>query len=282
MPNEATMPARDSYSWLQPKVLVAAVACIVTVWPQAVVSQQCTQEGPCKCSSSVGTIDLSPITGSPAFKDFTDQVGTWKYSYSPCQPFSEGSGECQSVLVCQVNWDQSQTFPCGTVDSAVWGQNDKGNNIVTYTKTDKIGTVRTTIVTLNCDNTSSANSLVVQGEEPFKARTYTMTLTSRHCCFNSEPGSTGSKALSGGTIVLIAFVVLVFVYILVGVAVQKGVRKATGKEMIPNYTFWSSVPGLIKVSQSIDAILTFTIFCPWLMVSQVKLTPRPAKSLQRG
>jgi hypothetical protein len=37
------------------------------------------------------------------------------------------------------------------------------------------------------------------------------------------------------------------VYLAAGVAYNKGVKKATGKELLPNYGFWTNVPGLIKV-----------------------------------
>lgn len=40
-------------------------------------------------------------------------------------------------------------------------------------------------------------------------------------------------------------------YIVGGIIFQKFVRKASGKEIIPNVGFWTSLPGYLKVS-SID------------------------------
>ncbi|XP_076460651.1 uncharacterized protein LOC143293563 [Babylonia areolata] len=223
-------------------------------WTVVVEGQDCVQDGPCKCTSSQGTIDLTPIQGSSsqaAFPDVPDASGSWKYSYSPCTPFTEGYGECSSVAVCQVDNYGTVTFPAGDVDSATFGTDSSGNTQVTYTHTDSTGIPRTTIVTLQCDQSGGADSLNVQGEDPINPGIYEMTLTSVHCCLSSGPGPTpsgggGSSGLSVGSILCIVFVGVACVYIIAGVAVQKGVRKAAGKEMIPNYTFWSALPGLIK------------------------------------
>ena len=39
----------------------------------------------------------------------------------------------------------------------------------------------------------------------------------------------------------------IFLYLVVGVIIQIFVKKASGKDRLPNYTVWSSIPGLIKV-----------------------------------
>lgn len=46
-----------------------------------------------------------------------------------------------------------------------------------------------------------------------------------------------------------SFVGLALVYVVAGVIVQKTVRKATGREVIPNHDLWFSLPGLIKVTR---------------------------------
>lgn len=43
------------------------------------------------------------------------------------------------------------------------------------------------------------------------------------------------------------FASIVFFYIVLGVVIQKVVRKQSGVHLIPNYELWSSVPGNIKV-----------------------------------
>ncbi|KAL8587949.1 hypothetical protein ACOMHN_066996 [Nucella lapillus] len=224
---------------------------------------QCVQEGPCKCRSDQGIIDLSPIQGTAshaAFPDQADSQGQYLYSYSPCTPFSEGSQECVSVGVCQVSMDKTSSYPAGTVESATFGMDSSGNTQVTYSQTDSHGTTRTTIVTLQCAQSGGTDILNVQGEDPNYPSTYDMTLVSRHCCVGSGPGpgpspSGGSGgALSVGSILCIALLGVVCVYVAAGVAVQRGMRQATGREVFPNYSFWAALPAYIKDG----CVFTFT------------------------
>ncbi|GFS14775.1 cation-dependent mannose-6-phosphate receptor [Elysia marginata] len=71
-------------------------------------------------------------------------------------------------------------------------------------------------------------------------------LAAEACCPVGGASAGQSEGLSVGSILLIVFVSLVFVYIVAGVAVQVGLKKADGKDRIPHVTFWIAVPGLIK------------------------------------
>ena len=44
-----------------------------------------------------------------------------------------------------------------------------------------------------------------------------------------------------------SFLSVLFVYLVGGVLFNKFQRGATGKELVPNYSFWSELPGLVKV-----------------------------------
>ena len=46
------------------------------------------------------------------------------------------------------------------------------------------------------------------------------------------------------------FFSLLFVYLIAGMIFMKFVKKAEGKEVIPNSSFWFAIPGHIKVSGS--------------------------------
>ena len=50
---------------------------------------------------------------------------------------------------------------------------------------------------------------------------------------------------------IFSFFVVLVVYLVAGILFMKYRRGATGKEVIPNVEFWSSLPGLIKVSDAI-------------------------------
>ena len=45
-----------------------------------------------------------------------------------------------------------------------------------------------------------------------------------------------------------SFFVILVIYLVSGILFMKYKRGATGKEVMPNIEFWSSLPGLIKVS----------------------------------
>ncbi|KAL8609024.1 hypothetical protein ACOMHN_065250 [Nucella lapillus] len=45
----------------------------------------------------------------------------------------------------------------------------------------------------------------------------------------------------------IRFFSVLLVYLVAGVMFMKFVRKAEGKEVVPNYSIWTAIPGLIKV-----------------------------------
>ena len=42
--------------------------------------------------------------------------------------------------------------------------------------------------------------------------------------------------------------VFVLVYLIVGALYMKAGKGASGRDVIPNYSFWASLPGLCKVS----------------------------------
>lgn len=47
---------------------------------------------------------------------------------------------------------------------------------------------------------------------------------------------------------LYSFLVLVFLYVVIGMLVCKVVKKASGAEIFPNIKFWKELPFFVKVS----------------------------------
>ena len=52
---------------------------------------------------------------------------------------------------------------------------------------------------------------------------------------------------------------LALVYLVTGVLVNKLYRKESGKDVIPNVTFWSVLPGLIKVYSTLFCLRCFVL-----------------------
>ncbi|XP_048247816.1 uncharacterized protein LOC125377817 [Haliotis rufescens] len=213
---------------------------------------QCKKTTACSCMGDNGMIDLSPLAsnGGARFKDISATSGD-QFSWNPCKPFTEKG--CKNVAACQIqNANPPAYFSIGTQDSAKF-QVNKGALTLTYSADTFLGTgpelapnfLRSAIITLVCDK-SVEGTLKAVGEKPAKSGKYLMTLTSKYACESTGGTVTVTYSLSVGSILVIAVVVLSVVYAVGGVSIQKFVRKAEGKEIIPNLNFWSSIPGLIK------------------------------------
>jgi len=75
---------------------------------------------------------------------------------------------------------------------------------------------------------------------------YQVDFPTKHAC--EDPGNPMSGGLSGGSIMIIIFLVLVFVYCVGGVVYAK--RFQTGKEgmeLIPQKDFWCAIPNYTKI-----------------------------------
>jgi len=89
---------------------------------------------------------------------------------------------------------------------------------------------------------SDLPDLKANGEQ-IGSTSFSFRLTHKCCCPNACQAAGG---LSGGSILLIIFFCLAFSYLVLGAVFLKYKRGATGKEVIPNATFWSGIPGLVK------------------------------------
>ncbi|XP_061180229.1 uncharacterized protein LOC133188757 [Saccostrea echinata] len=198
----------------------------------------CKKVNSCKCKLDDGkVIDLDPVAKSngPAFLDVIDVAQLDQYSWNPCKSFSEGA--CTNAAVCQTH--ASLQYNCGTQDSAVFDY-DTTNQLYTITYSadtvTKSNDLRTTMLYLKC----------AQGPDVFTPAgettqgTYVLTFQSKYACPRKESG------ISAGTILIIIFFSLLFVYLIGGVLFQIFIKKNSGKHAIPNSSFWFGLPGLIK------------------------------------
>ncbi|XP_046565766.1 cation-dependent mannose-6-phosphate receptor-like [Haliotis rubra] len=224
------------------------------------VLDTCIQQTSCSCKNSKGTIDLTPLAntaGSAKFLDQPDASGsTFKYSWNPCKDFTEGTSACTQVAACQSDSSTGTDYNLGDQASAEF-VNEATSLSLHYSSTTDI--TRTTIVTLTCDETQEA-SLAITGEDPSNPGNYLMTLTSKYACPKAGPGPTKGPpepegGISIGSILVIVFFGTFVVYLAGGVVLQTFVRRASGRDMVPNYGLWATMFGLIK-----DGV-TFTISC---------------------
>ncbi|XP_071108837.1 uncharacterized protein [Haliotis cracherodii] len=164
----------------------AAVACFIGILlVSPCLSETCMKISSCSCQTSQGKFDLSPLAygdGTPRFRDAPGPAGGWFYSYNPCVGFSEGSGPCELVAVCQTD-KSTMSFSLGAANSTVFKNSTNGWQVV-YTS---LGSpTRTSTVTLVCDPNEPGN-FTAQGENPQGSANYYFTLTSSKACFIPNP-----------------------------------------------------------------------------------------------
>ncbi|XP_064613849.1 uncharacterized protein LOC135477612 isoform X1 [Liolophura sinensis] len=236
--------------------LLTFVLLITTMVSQRkVLADDCTKISACSCKNSQGTIDLSPLDsggGDPKFKDIqSSDAGGNSFSWNPCTPFSEGDGTCTNVAACQVQPGSPPSyFSTGTQDSATFAT-DPSSGVLTLQYSATTDVTRTTYVTLTCDQSQDPGQVTATGEDPTIQAEYNMEYTGKYACPTSNPPSPtpsggGGGGLSVGSILCIVFFALIIVYVAIGIVVQIFVRKASGKEIIPNVGFWSRLPGLVR------------------------------------
>lgn len=68
--------------------------------------------------------------------------------------------------------------------------------------------------------------------------------------FKHSAGCPINSGLSTGSIMLIIIFVTFAVYLIVGIAINVGIRKMSGIEIVPNWSFWRGCPSLV-----VDGIL---------------------------
>lgn len=202
----------------------------------------------CSCKFTNGTvIDLTTLAkkdGKTAwFQDVnsTSLNDTYKYSYNPCNAFSEG-GCTIDTAVCQISKDGQNYFVIGEQEKVSFSFADQKHVIATYGSSSE----RQTTVTLVCA-TKKEERLEVFGETQPESMKYNMTLYSVCAC----PDGCVSKiptneGLSTGSIMVIFFFVILCCYLVGGMLFQKIVKGAEGREIIPHYEFWFDFPLLIR------------------------------------
>ncbi|XP_045168086.2 uncharacterized protein LOC123531309 isoform X2 [Mercenaria mercenaria] len=227
--------------------VISVINVLGILWKIAIVTgKQCVKSNHCACvfDDGSGTIDLSPIghkDGTAVFVDRPSSTDAYWYSYNPCGTFYEAA--CVNVAVCQYDPVKYVFQDIGVPDKVSFNYN--GLYVVAqYQSQDGF---RNTFVTLVCDQRKTQPALDVIGGTT--GTDYYMTLTTVAACPVPSPQPSPEQeggGLSTGSILLIIFFVLLFVYLAVGVTFNKVWRDFRGIEVIPNSEFWATLPGLVR------------------------------------
>jgi len=144
------------------------------------------------------------------------------------------------VAGCQ-QWDPKSTgghAAMGTLASAAYQHIGVANAIGVTVQYTGGGGNRKMEIDFVCDSSVGTGMPGFTAESP--PLHYNFLWKTKHACPVSSSG------LSGGSIILIILLVLVVVYVVAGIMWQKFKVGATGKDLIPNFGFWSDLPHLVK------------------------------------
>ncbi|KAK3591979.1 hypothetical protein CHS0354_031486 [Potamilus streckersoni] len=157
--------------------------------------------------------------------------------------------------VCQIRPEVPSPayYSLGDQNSATFTTDDMGKLTLSYSAVQG-GVRRTSYFTLTCDQLRDGD-LFVEGEKQQQALYY-MELKSTYACPKAGPTVTPTphhgggieikEGLSIGSLLCIVFFCLLAVYLAGGITIQIFVRKQSGRNIIPNFPFWSNIPGLAK------------------------------------
>ncbi|GFS01413.1 cation-dependent mannose-6-phosphate receptor [Elysia marginata] len=218
-----------------------SVLVLLVVFTNIEAITQCTKdEESCGCKTEKGTISLKKYADSP-FQD-TDPITAFTYYWSPCKDIAKGV----ITASCVQEIGGNQHYDCGVHRTISTSVDSAGNAVF---KMDAGDNKRHSFITCKC-KANAVDLFHFEKEDPMIQGLYDMSLTGDSCCPKSgpapSPGGGGGGGLSVGSILLIVLLVVVVVYLVGGVVLQTAVRKAEGKERIPNLSLWAAIPGLIR------------------------------------
>jgi hypothetical protein len=185
--------------------------------------------------------------GKHTIKGFDADINeSFDFSFAVCQNLPNGcggdgdpicskagsAGTCMCFSPCQ-DWDE-WCYGTFAYDPNVQPMDDGKGVLINYNKAGTLGTRLHLLCDYNFAGMDKYNITKEQTTSTFDV----MILTDAAC-----PISGGG--LSGGTIFLLALLVLCILYLIVGILINKFSRMKSGREVVPNVEFWVSLPGLV-------------------------------------
>ncbi|KAL4222529.1 mannose transmembrane transporter [Mactra antiquata] len=215
-------------------------------------SARCVQKGLCTCDfdDGSGTLDITSLgktDNTPRFKDIKDDKEGNFYSYNPCQPFDEN--DCTGAAVCILNSDHSESIVIGEPQSAAFQQDTETGDMIAGYTAGTIGNLRLSEIILKCDEDACEPEIKADGQQSggfFQMTLKTVCACPNGCDANGPKNCKNDAGMSGGVIFIIIVCSLGIVYLVGGAVFMKFVQKKEGMEIIPNVSFWKSLPGNIK------------------------------------
>ncbi|CAG5121020.1 unnamed protein product [Candidula unifasciata] len=216
-------------------VLIIVVNVAYSLQAGLVVGQgftSCEYNYNCTANTNLGVINLNGANAADPYQT-SDPVSKAEYFWKPCTDFTVSgvtAGALQQSPGASIQdiGMHAQAF-CDVLDGYI------RFNMMSSTFT------RFTYVKCVC---GAASTFIFDNE--YSSNDFNFIFTSNHCCPNySPPGVRVTVTVSPGTVLVIIFFTGIIAYFLFGTIFQIVLRKAEGRERIPNVSFWSDLPGLV-------------------------------------
>lgn len=238
---------------------LALLLAVAPFYVQSLVIEK--QLSSCAVVTDQGTVDFSNLAGTggiPRFREINSVASpTATYDWNPCADFTEAQ-TCQNVAICRVDTacvgkrkrsDQSR-MPRRLFDTCYQGLGSQSSSTFAINQfgllelqvTDP-NTQITAHIAIVCNNTIDSVQCTDDSTDPSNP---IFQLSGPSVCFQQSGGG-GGGGISIGTVLCIILLVVVATYIVGGVLYMKFRVRAQGAELMPNVSFWKSIPVHVKV-----------------------------------
>lgn len=210
--------------------------------------QTCTAIDQCSCKLEDGkVITLWDIDRRYQIQSF---ISGFTYLYSPCTGLSEPHSDCDGALGCQLAGSQKTAIAYSPryIDAV----KDSGSGLYMFKYYGSMDAGLKKKIQLNlllqCDEKKDAEFNKMLGCE---AGVCILTLNSKCACpgtcrIRKQNGNGSSRKLSTGSVLCIVLLVLLLVYLIAGVAINKYALHKEGSDVMPHKTLWTNLFSLSK------------------------------------
>jgi len=199
------------------------------------------------CIFDVGgtTYDLSPLKTLSSTTPFSLAPAntSFVYTLSFCTPLtcSDSSGQSTNAASCRVNSGKNEdngAWTSITADPLSSNFTVRGLQLTYNNGSSGCHGQRRTIVSVLC---GSGDGAIIEAHEgivpPEGGCTYYLQFQTKYVC---------SGGFGVGWILIILILSAAILYLIIGAIYNWRVKKATGKELVPNFEFWKNFPGYVK------------------------------------
>ncbi|XP_044578440.1 uncharacterized protein LOC123261032 [Cotesia glomerata] len=194
----------------------------------------CVEQSACTClRDDKRGYDLRPLADQGPFHNKKNN-----FTFQPCRNVdltfkNSNDSDCQESSICLLS-RSNRSISLGKAEDSIWSSplnNKNGMHLVFHHENYM------TKIKLECCH-GCVTTLVDQNSTDTE---YNLTLTSESNCL-----ITMRRGLSTGSILVILLLVFTGIYFASGALALRFLRGAVGLELIPNYEFWSDLPGLVR------------------------------------